>query len=114
MTVIIEHRKNPERVAEVERAGLRLGLQLLEWPQRCEGVGSRLSNYFVDVRRVNPERSDRILRRVVAGRSPCAEDVGGRASAAWNAVGRWRFTIAARYSIVGVGCCVAGDRARLN
>ena len=63
MTVIIEHRETPGRAAEVERAGLRLGLQLLEWSQRFEGVGSRLSNYFVDVRRVNPENGDRVPSR---------------------------------------------------
>ena len=58
-----DHRaqENPEGAAEVERAGLRLGLQSLEWPQRCEGVGSRLSNYFVDVGSGRNDRSRRVV-----------------------------------------------------
>jgi hypothetical protein len=48
-------RVEPGGVAEVEGAGLRLGLVSLEWRLWCEGVGSRSSIYFVEIHRLASE-----------------------------------------------------------
>jgi hypothetical protein len=84
----------------------------LEWRPWCEGVGPR--KFRQDVTSIVELGETPESRFAPDGRFSCAEDVGRRASAAWDAVGRWRFTIAASYSFVGVMWCIGGDRARLN
>jgi hypothetical protein len=71
----------------------------LEWRPCCEGVGPRKHRQNITSIVELGETPEN--RFAPDGRFSCAEDVGRRASAAWDAVGRWRFTIAASYSFVG-------------